>query len=86
MDSLRQLSSPTAFVIRNGESIPIAAKDVVPGDLVAIKAGDVVAADVRVPRSLFEEYSVIKEQFSFDSVKPLASRSRNSFLQARVCR
>jgi P-type Na+/K+ transporter len=47
MDSLRQLSSPTAVVIRNGESIPIPAKDVVPGDLVAIKAGDVVAADVR---------------------------------------
>lgn len=48
MDSLRQLSSPTAFVIRNGESIAIPAKDVVPGDLVAIKAGDVVAADLRL--------------------------------------
>lgn len=63
MDSLRQLSSPTAFVIRNGESIPIPAKNVVPGtslhshrgcrftshvsgDLVLIKAGDVVPADV----------------------------------------
>lgn len=31
MDSLRQLSSPTAFVIRNGESIAIPAKDLVPG-------------------------------------------------------
>lgn len=31
MDSLRQLSSPTAFVIRNGESTPIPAKNVVPG-------------------------------------------------------
>lgn len=47
MDSLRQLSSPTAFVIRNGESIPIPAKNVVPGDLVLIKAGDVVPADLR---------------------------------------
>ncbi|KAG6915944.1 hypothetical protein DXG01_009166 [Tephrocybe rancida] len=46
MDSLRQLSSPTAFVIRNGESVPIPAKDVVPGDLVMIKTGDVVSADV----------------------------------------
>ncbi|KAJ3511928.1 hypothetical protein NLJ89_g3815 [Agrocybe chaxingu] len=48
MDSLRQLSSPTAFVIRNGESIAIPAKNVVPGDLVLIKAGDVVPADLRL--------------------------------------
>ncbi|PPR03337.1 hypothetical protein CVT24_012577 [Panaeolus cyanescens] len=48
MDSLRQLSSPTAFVIRNGESIPIPAKNVVPGDLVLIKTGDVVPADLRL--------------------------------------
>ncbi|PPQ92400.1 hypothetical protein CVT25_008750 [Psilocybe cyanescens] len=39
MDSLKQLSSPTAFVIRNGESIPIPAKNV---------AGDVVPADLRL--------------------------------------
>ncbi|KAG6817249.1 hypothetical protein H0H87_011306, partial [Tephrocybe sp. NHM501043] len=48
MDSLRQLSSPTAFVIRNGESKPIPSKDVVPGDLVMIKTGDVVCADLRL--------------------------------------
>lgn len=63
MDSLRQLSSPTAIVIRNGESIPIPAKNVVPGkwfsnlfsmrqlsissgDIVMVKVGDVVPADV----------------------------------------
>jgi len=47
MNSLRQLSSPTALVIRGGESISVPAKNVVPGDLVLIKAGDVVPADVR---------------------------------------
>jgi len=47
MNSLRQLSSPTALVIRSGESISVPAKNVVPGDLVLIKAGDVVPADVR---------------------------------------
>ena len=47
MDSLRQLSSPTALVIRNGESTAIPAKNVVPGDLVMIKDGDVIPADVR---------------------------------------
>ncbi|KAF9476056.1 sodium transport ATPase [Pholiota conissans] len=48
MDSLRQLSSPTAFVIRNGEGIHIPAKDVVPGDIIKIKTGDVVPADLRL--------------------------------------
>ncbi|KAF8639443.1 hypothetical protein AX16_010298 [Volvariella volvacea WC 439] len=48
MDSLRQLSSPTAVVIRNGESIPIPAKNVVPGDVVMIKTGDVIPADLRL--------------------------------------
>ena len=46
MDSLRQLSSPTAFVIRNGEGVPIPAKNVVPGDIIQVKTGDVVPADV----------------------------------------
>lgn len=48
MDSLRQLSSPTALVIRNGESTAIPAKDVVPGDILMIKTGDVVSADLRL--------------------------------------
>ncbi|KIJ35526.1 hypothetical protein M422DRAFT_180761 [Sphaerobolus stellatus SS14] len=48
MDSLRQLSSPTAYVIRDGESIAIPAKDVVHGDIILIKAGDVVPSDVSI--------------------------------------
>ncbi|KAK7443243.1 hypothetical protein VKT23_015840 [Stygiomarasmius scandens] len=48
MDSLRSLSSPTAIIIRNGETICIPAKDVVPGDIVNIKIGDVVPADLRL--------------------------------------
>lgn len=48
MDSLRQLASPSAVVIRNGESVAIAAKEVVPGDLIMVKTGDVVPADIRM--------------------------------------
>ncbi|PPQ72985.1 hypothetical protein CVT24_000298 [Panaeolus cyanescens] len=51
MDSLRQLSSPTATVIRNGESIAIPAKNVVPGDIVLVKSGDVIPADLRLVSS-----------------------------------
>ncbi|KAF8884255.1 hypothetical protein CPB85DRAFT_1378183 [Mucidula mucida] len=48
MDSLRQLSSPTAVVIRDGQPVIVPSKHVVPGDVVQIKAGDVIPADLRL--------------------------------------
>ncbi|KAL0059604.1 hypothetical protein AAF712_013655 [Marasmius tenuissimus] len=48
MDALRSLSSPTANVIRNSEPVSVPAKQVVPGDIVNIKMGDVVPADLRL--------------------------------------
>ncbi len=47
MDSLRSLSSPTANVIRNGDSKVVPSEQVVPGDLVEMKMGDTIPADVR---------------------------------------
>lgn len=47
MDSLRSLSSPTANVIRGGETINIPTAELVPGDLVELKLGDTVPADLR---------------------------------------
>ncbi|KAL0072259.1 hypothetical protein AAF712_000020 [Marasmius tenuissimus] len=48
MDSLRSLSSPTAVVVRNGETKVVAARFLVPGDIVVVKMGDVVPADLRM--------------------------------------
>lgn len=48
LDSLRSLSSPNAKVIRNGKKIEILSKDVVPGDIVVLEAGDMVVADGRI--------------------------------------
>ncbi|TDZ33075.1 Sodium transport ATPase 5 [Colletotrichum spinosum] len=48
IDSLRSLSSPTANVIRDGQSQTVASSDLVPGDLVELKTGDTIPADVRV--------------------------------------
>jgi len=47
MDSLRSLSSPTSHVIRNGEGQTVATIQVVPGDMIEMKTGDTVPADVR---------------------------------------
>ncbi|CAE7224993.1 unnamed protein product [Rhizoctonia solani] len=48
MDSLRSLSSPTALVIRGGEAQTVPSRRVVPGDIVMVKLGDVVPADMRL--------------------------------------
>nr|O13398.1 RecName: Full=Sodium/potassium exporting P-type ATPase 2 [Schwanniomyces occidentalis]AAB86427.1 P-type ATPase 2 [Schwanniomyces occidentalis] len=48
MGSLRSLSSPTARVTRNGDDTTIPAEEVVPGDIVHIKVGDTVPADLRL--------------------------------------
>ncbi|KAK1522689.1 potassium/sodium efflux P-type ATPase [Colletotrichum paranaense] len=48
MDSLRSLSSPTANIVRDGESMVVPSGEIVPGDLVEIKTGDTIPADVRL--------------------------------------
>ncbi|KAF2768806.1 Na(+)/Li(+)-exporting P-type ATPase [Teratosphaeria nubilosa] len=48
MDSLKSLSSPTASVIRDGTTVSIPTPEVVPGDMVEIKTGDTIPADVRL--------------------------------------
>ncbi|KAI1840963.1 hypothetical protein JX266_012823 [Neoarthrinium moseri] len=48
MDSLRSLSSPTATVVRAGESQVIPSANIVPGDIVEVKMGDTIPADIRL--------------------------------------
>ncbi|KAK4244438.1 hypothetical protein C7999DRAFT_35217 [Corynascus novoguineensis] len=48
MDSLRSLSSPTATVVRGGEAIVVPSAEVVPGDLIEVKMGDTIPADIRL--------------------------------------
>ncbi|PNY26368.1 Calcium-transporting ATPase 3 [Tolypocladium capitatum] len=48
MDALRALSSPSAMVLRDGKTKVIPNPEVVPGDVVLLKMGDTVPADLRV--------------------------------------
>jgi Ca2+-transporting ATPase len=45
LDALRDLSSPRALVIRDGQHQRIAGREVVPGDLLVLSEGDRIAAD-----------------------------------------
>jgi Ca2+-transporting ATPase len=48
MQALKAMASPTASVIRGGTPIEVASADVVPGDIVVLRAGDRVPADARL--------------------------------------
>ena len=48
LSSLKQLSSPNAKVLRNGSKIEIPSRQIVPGDIVLLEAGDMIVADGRI--------------------------------------
>lgn len=47
MDSLRSLSSPTANAVRDGRNLTVPTSEVVPGDMIEMKTGDTIPADIR---------------------------------------
>ncbi|HJS20151.1 MAG TPA: HAD-IC family P-type ATPase, partial [Anaerolineales bacterium] len=52
IEALREMAAPTAAVLRNGEEEEIAAREVVPGDVVILRAGDKIPADARLIESI----------------------------------
>ena len=61
LDALKDLASPRALVIRDGETIRISGKEVVKGDIVVLQEGDRVPADALVMKNnnlLADEVSV----------------------------
>ena len=48
MDALKKMAAPTAHVIRNGMLQQIAARELVPGDIMTLEPGDKIAADARL--------------------------------------
>lgn len=48
LDALRQMSAPSAKVLRNGEKTSIPARELAVGDIVSLEAGDFIPADGRL--------------------------------------
>ena len=94
LDSLKSLSSPSAKVIRGGQKIEIQSKDVVPGDILILEAGDLVVADGRVLNSYslqVNESSLTGESTSVDKFEtviegevPLADRTNMVYSSSLV--
>ena len=94
LDSLKSLSSPSAKVIRDGQKMEIDSKNVVPGDILLLEAGDLVVADGRVLNSYslqVNESSLTGESTSVDKTEgviveevPLAERSNMVYSSSLV--
>ncbi|SBW00211.1 Calcium-transporting ATPase [uncultured Eubacteriales bacterium] len=48
LKALKEMASPHAKVLRDGQVVEIASQDVVPGDVVILDAGDYIPADLRL--------------------------------------
>ncbi|EFY92940.1 P-type Na+-ATPase [Metarhizium acridum CQMa 102] len=77
MDALRALSSPSAMVLRDGKTQVISNPDVVPGDIILLKMGDTVPADMR----MFEAMNLACEegQLTGESI-PVEKITHNNIL------
>lgn len=92
--ALRAMTAPRARVIRDGRTQVIAAAAVVPGDLLALEAGDVVAADARLLEANVltameaaltgESTPVTKTAKPGDPAAPLAQRSDHVFAGTHI--
>lgn len=47
VSALKSLSAPMAKVVRNGETLNIDSKELVPGDIILVEAGDYIPSDIR---------------------------------------
>lgn len=48
LDKLKSLSSPKSLVLRDGKQQEIDSVELVPGDIILLKAGDLISADARI--------------------------------------
>ena len=84
LEALKSLSAPVAKVLRDGKKQEIAAKDVVPGDILLLEAGDLVTADGRILDNFSlqvnessltgESTNIDKLDTTFEKEVPLADR------------
>ena len=48
VDALKRMLAPTARVLRDRQSVMVSARELVPGDIMLVEAGDRISADVRL--------------------------------------
>jgi len=93
--ALKKMAAPSAFVIRDGHRISIPAKELAPGDIVLLEAGNYVPADMRLLETVnlkVEEASLTGEsvpvnkdaRMVLDRDIPLGDRKNTAFMSTLI--
>ncbi len=96
MEKLKQIIRRQAIVIHNGRRLRLDASDLVPGDVIAIRAGDNVPADCRIITAhnlqlieaplTGESLPSDKEETALEAGTPLADRDNMIYMGTNVAR
>lgn len=94
IELLKKMVAPKALVLRDQQLVSIDAQFVVPGDILVLEEGDLVAADARIVKckdletdesSLTGESTPVKKKTGvFESSTPLAERANMVFSSSRI--
>ncbi len=93
--ALKKMAAPNAQVIRDGQQVTIPARELAPGDIVLLEAGNYVPADLRLVESVnlkVEEASLTGESVPvnkdarvvLDSDIPLGDRKNSAFMSTLI--
>jgi P-type Ca2+ transporter type 2C len=93
--ALRQLAAPEAQVVRDGHRFTIPARELVPGDLVVVEAGNYIPADIRLTEAVnlrIEEAALTGESvpvqknanIRLEANVPLGDRKNTAFMGTLV--
>jgi len=93
--ALKKMSAPEAHVVRDGHHVTIPARELVPGDVVFLEAGNYVPADLRLLESVnlkIDEASLTGESVPVEKVSdvklsgdvPLGDRVNSAFMGSTV--
>ncbi|MEN6385846.1 MAG: magnesium-translocating P-type ATPase [Phycisphaerales bacterium] len=81
-EKLREMVSATATVLRDGKLREVKIKEIVPGDIVDLSAGDMIPADLRIIQCKdlsINQSSLTGESFPVDKIaNPIDSKSRSA--------
>ncbi len=94
MEAMKKLTAPKARVLREGKEVIIPAREVVPGDILLLEAGDRIPADGRLIETVDlktdeavltgESTPVEKETGVIDEKTPIADRKNSVFMATHV--
>jgi Ca2+-transporting ATPase len=96
LERLREMATPTATVVRDGEKAVVDSTEVVPGDVVVLEQGDAVPADARLVEATDletmeasltgESTTVSKETGTLPTETPLAERRNMVYMNTSAVR